>query len=566
MAQYDVIVVGSGASGGPLAARLSEDPSRRVLLIEAGPAPASTDGFPKDLLDAGLMSGAMPGHPNNWSFVAKLTPELPYLVSRGKILGGSSSLNGTYYIRGRKQDFDTYAAQGNTEWSFEKVLPYYEKLEHDLAFEGQEGHEGRGPVPIYRVSPAQQTQYTKAFIAACRELGFGWEEDKNSPTSVPGVGLLPMNAVDNVRMNTGITYVNPARSRANFDVWGDTLARKVLFDGTTVTGLEVGRNGGIEVVRAAEIVIAAGAFKSPHLLALSGIGPRAELEAAGISVLVDLPGVGKDFSDHPDISFNWSPTRKLGKEKTPFAFQAVLNFNSHGSQYDGDLEVLPMMRSMMSMMGMEQGSALSTMWGIVRRPGAFLKSMKGVSIKRFAQQMQRANDLAMAIAVQQAESRGNVFTVSADPLTQPKIEYNYLSDPRDVVRMREVVRTTIQILQSQAFKPYFKRVTELDAETLASDAKLDVWMKTHLATAIHASGSCAMGSDPAAGHVVDQFGRVHGVSGLRVADTSILPFVPSRGPAATAMLIGERVAGFMTEGAESAARPAESTEAEGVAA
>ena len=173
--------------------------------------------------------------------------------------------------------------------------------------------------------------------------------------------------------------------------------------------------------------------------------------------------------------------------------------------------------------------------------------MKGVSIKRFVQQLQRSNDLAMAIAVQQAESRGNLKTVSADPMVQPVIDYNYLSDERDVVRMREVVRMTVKLLHTEAFKPYFKKTTEIDAETLQDDALSDDWMRSHLATAIHASGTCKMGDDPAEGHVVDQFGRVHGVSGLRVADTSILPFTPSRGPAATAMLIGERVAAFITK-------------------
>ncbi len=551
---YDVIVVGAGASGGPLAARLSEDPARRVLLVEAGPAPETQDGFPRDLLDAALMTGALPGHPNNWGFNAHLTPDLPYTVARGKILGGSTSLNGTYYIRGRKQDFDTYAEMGNAEWAYEKVLPYFQKLEHDLTFEGQPGHEGKGPVPISRVAPHEQTIYTKAFIAACREAGFGWEEDKNG-TDAPGVGLLPMNAVGGIRMNTGLTYVNPARSRPNFTVWGDTLARRVILDGTTVTGLEVARDGKEDIVTAPEVVLCAGAFKSPHLLALSGIGPRSELVSAGIAVAVDLPGVGKGFSDHPDITFNWVPKRRLDDEHLRFGFQAVLNYNSEGSTYDGDLEILPMMRTMMAMMGLEQGNRTKSMVDVARRPVAFLRSMRGVSLRRFLQQLRRSNDLALAIAVQQAESRGNVRTVSADPLTQPVIDYNYLSDERDVVRMREVVRMSVKLLHSEAFKPYFRKTTEIDAETLADDARLDAWMKSHLATAIHAAGTCKMGDDPAAGHVVDQFGRVHGVTGLRVADTSILPFTPSRGPAATAMLIGERVAAFMTRDSARNSRP-----------
>jgi choline dehydrogenase-like flavoprotein len=362
---------------------------------------------------------------------------------------------------------------------------------------------------------------------------------------------MPMNAVDGVRMNTGLAYILPALSRANLTVLGDTFVRRVILADGRATGVEVDRGGGTEVIElrpGGEVVRSAGAFKSPHLLALSGIGPRAELEAAGIAVVADLPGVGKRFSDHPDLTLSWTPTHRLDAQGQRDAFQYLLNTNSEGSKYDGDLEIIAMTRTMAAMMGMEQGSRMSTIWDTLRRPGATLKAMKGVSLKRFLGQLRHSNDMGFAIAVQQEESRGDLTTVSADPTVYPKIDYNYLSDESDRRRMREVIRKTVAILHTEAFKPIFRSLTEIDAATLADDAKLDAWAAAHLATAIHAAGTCRMGPDPADGAVVDQYGRVHGVAALRVADTSILPFAPSRGPAATTIMIGERMAALLTEG------------------
>lgn len=512
MTKFDVIVVGAGGSGGPLAARLSEDPDRRVLLVEAGPAPAEQSAFPEDLLNPGLMTGYMPGHPHSWSLAANLTPDKQANIARGKVLGGSTSLNGTYYIRARKRDFDEWAARGNPEWAFEKVLPYYERLEHDLEFGDREGHGDHGPVPISRASDPERTTYSKAFIEACLAEGFPWEEDKNGEQA-PGIGILPTNSRDGVRMSTGLTFVNPARDRHNFEVWGDTLARRVIFEGTRVIGLEVSRGGDIQTIDADEVVISAGAFKSPHLLALSGVGPKAELAAAGIPVVVDLKGVGKGFSDHPSVPVNWVPRERIDEDGMRFAFQTVLHYNSDDSKHDGDIELMPMMCTMMTLVGLPRGES---------------------------------NDLTLAVAAQ-SQPLGTVTTISADPAVQPRIDYNYLSDSNDLKRLREGTRMAAKLLQSAAFEPYFERFVSVTDDDLADDTKLDAWIASVLDTAIHASGSCRMGEHPEGGDVVDQYGRVHGVSGLRVADTSILPFTPSRGPSATAMLIGERVAALMND-------------------
>jgi choline dehydrogenase len=508
---YDVIVVGAGAAGAPLAARLSEDPERRVLLLEAGPDVTTTNGFPAEILDANRLSAAMPGHPNNWAFPANLTPHRPYLVARGKILGGSTAINGAYYIRARVADFDRWAALGNTEWTYRKVLPYYRRQEHDLTYGETEIHGGHGPMPVSR--PATPSHpLTLAFAQACVELGFPEELDKNAQEA-PGYGAVPANVVDGVRINTGIAYLNPIRDRPNLTIQGWTTVRRIVFDGTRAVGVEVEFARRVELIEAALVVVSAGAIKTPHLLALSGVGPRAELQAACIPLVHHLPGVGKGFSDHPDISLTWRPRRTVAVTRGQGLFQSVLHFTADGSGYVGDLEILPMIEPLSEALGLFQ--------------------------------LDRRNDLAFTVAVQQAESRGTITTTSADPLVQPAIDYNYLSAPSDLDRMRQVIRTAVAILRSAAFEPFFDGLTEIDDDTLAEDQALDTWMRAHLGTAIHACGSCRMGPDDDEDAVVDQFGRVHGLTGVRIADTSILPFAPSRGPAATAIMIGERIAEFI---------------------
>lgn len=513
---YDVIIVGAGGSGSPLASRLSEDPDLRVLLVEAGPDYPTTESFPPELLDAVLLTSCLPGHQNNWQFDANLTPDLSYSVPRGKALGGSTSVNGAYFVRARQADFDRWGLD-NPEWTYEKVLPFYKRLEQDLDYGETELHGGSGPMVVDRAL-GEPDPLILAFYAACATLGFEEEPDKNAQGR-PGYGPLPMNAPEGLRLNTGIAYINPYRDRANLTVRGDTSAQRVVFDGTCATGLEVKTNGEVETLRlnpSGEVILSAGAINSPHLLALSGIGPRTELERLGIAVVSDRPGVGKNFSDHPELLLAWKPRERRSGREPRRLFQGSLNFTAADSAYEGDLEIFPGLTTFGTTMGSAVGERLDNMF--------------------------------LAISLQRPESRGTITTVSADPLVQPRIDYNYLTTEADRSRLRELVRTSARILHSQELEPYVSDLFDLDQTTLNDDVALEAWTRSHLGSAIHASGTARMGpaDDPQA--VVDQYGRAYGVSGLRVADTSILPTVPSRGPAATAVMIGERIADFVRAG------------------
>ncbi|MFF6992973.1 mycofactocin system GMC family oxidoreductase MftG [Streptomyces sp. NPDC010273] len=508
----DVIVVGAGGSGATLAARLGEDSGRTVLVLEEGPAPRQPSEFTTELLDPRLVPGAQPGHAAVQPYDVHLTPTRSYTVVRGRCLGGSTTVNGGYFVRARRDDFDRWSAAGGRTWSYDRVLPLLRALETDLDHGADALHGDRGPVRIRRAQFRHPAAV--AFRTAALRMGFPEELDKNAQDR-PGFGPVPSNAVDGVRVNTGISYLLGAPARPNILVEGNSTVLRVVVERGRATGVEVERRGRRTVVRGGEVVLCAGAFRSPHLLHLSGIGPRRELEALGVAVVRDAPAVGARFGDHPQVVLEWAPRRSMPAPADSW-LGGALHLSSSDGGHAGDLEIL---QSLVPMAGL--------MTGRVSVPGA---------------------PLAFLVSVQTPRLTGRMRTLSADPATPARFDYGYLSTEKDRRRMREAVRATAELVSTSDFGQVSGGLTEPVAQVLDDDRLLDRWVLDHLGTSHHTCGTVPMGpiGDPRT--AVDSYGRVHGVDGLRVADTSILPTPPLRGPAATAVLIGELVSDAMRRG------------------
>ncbi|MGY5884409.1 mycofactocin dehydrogenase MftG [Modestobacter lacusdianchii] len=529
---WDVVVVGAGSAGCVLAARLV-DAGRRVLLLEAGADHRRPEDFPAVLRDATTMGAATPGHPANWELTGELTDDLRWPVPRGRVLGGSSALNGTYFMRATRADLDGWAAEGNDLWSADALLPAFRRCEADADFGHLPGHGAAGPLPVTRVHRSHPV--TDAFAGACDALGFPAEPDKNGD-GPPGHGPVPFTVADGVRVNTAMAYLSPRRGAPGLTVRGGVRVTRVLVERGRAVGVQTDHGP----VHAAEVVLAAGAVGSPHLLLLSGIGPADQLRSAGVEVVADVPGVGRDFTDHPDVYVTWRPARRTPMSRDLLPLATALNTADH-------LEVMPWLKPFSRVM-LSRASGRSGAVDLLRRPRATLRALRGASPARLLDSARRRDDLYLAVALQQEESRGEITLTSGDPLAQPRIRYHYLTAAADRERLRAGVRLAAELLRTPAFAPLVAERTGLPDAVLGDDRELDRWVRTHLATAVHLAGSARMGpaSDP--GAVVDQHLRVRGVEGLRVVDTSVLPRVPSRGPAATAVAVGERAAELMTAG------------------
>jgi choline dehydrogenase len=529
----DYLVIGSGAAGSVVAARLSENPGVTVTLLEAG---GRNDSL---LLRLPGLGFAVANHPKyNWGFKADPVPgmenrELNWL--QGRVLGGSSSINGMIYTRGHPREYDIWRQMGCAGWAFDDVLPYFKRSEANERGAGP-WHGGDGPVKVRRARP--ELPICDAFLEAAAQEGFPILEDMNVEVG-DGFGFYDINVGDGRRMSAATAYLEPAAARSNLTVLVNALALRVTVDGARATGVDAQIDGQrVHIAVDREIIISAGAIKTPQILMLSGIGPADHLATHGIPVTHDAPNVGANLQNH----VCYRPQYLCSAPVSASRHLRPLDALAAGARYVFS-RTGPLAESYAVAGGyFRTDPALEVPDAQVVLLSALGPTNAGGATFRIRDLLPDQHGFGMTVYQGSPFSRGSVTLRSADPLEQPRIMANYFADPRDMAVLLKAVNRMRGMMQRPAIDKYISREL-LPGDAVADDGALEADIRRNGATAYHQCGTCGMG--PSEVSVVDAELRVRGIDGLRIADTSIIPRIPNAALHAPALMIGEKAAAII---------------------
>ncbi len=521
---FDYVIVGAGSAGCVLADRLTEDGKHSVLLLEYGGSDRSIF-----VQMPSALSIPMGMEKYDWRYYTEPEPGLGgrrLHTPRGKVLGGSSSINGLVCVRGNAQDYERWEAEGATGWNFGAVLPYFRRMESRA--EGGDSWRGdSGPLQV-RCGTLENPLHA-AWLAAGREAGYSLTTDING-FQQEGFGRLDMTVGGGRRCSAANAYLRPAMKRPGLAVRTRALATRILFDGGRAIGVEYRQGDALRAAHARrEVIISTGSINTPKLLKLSGIGPAAELRELGIPVVRERPGVGENLQDHLEFYFQVACTQPI----TLYSSMGFLARARIGARW------------LLFKDGLGSTNHFETGGFIRSRPGIPFPDIQfhflPLAVTYDGSSMAKEHGFQAHVGPMRSKSRGHVQLASTDPFDKPRIRFNYLSHPDDLVEMRACVRLTREIFAQKAFDPYRGREIQPGAD-VTSDERIDAFVRAKVESAYHPSCTCKMGrrDDPMA--VVDPEGRVHGVESLRVVDSSVMPSITTGNLNAPTIMLAEKLA------------------------